>query len=266
MNIEAISGYVYCAMDEQRGVCKIGMSTSETNRVKSLATGYPGKLISEVVKVKDRREAENYLHRLFHDRRVQGEWFEGVAFKEFFGALHEYQTKKLKQYLNSLEFYKFLYSTPFELANGISEKAQSKLNRLHARVFLFIGYGFNDDQLLRDKYNNALKNLLAENALITIVYPEYNLPKNRLFGRGSYGIEHEWFFPNYNYVTGKQNNCYLENCLSRIDTCYAALFFCVKEHSKITIMKNRCMSRGIKYKVIESKLKTKYKTSKKSKP
>ncbi len=255
---EKLDGYVYCAMDVDRGVCKIGMSESERSRVKSLSTGYPGKLTSEVVKVSDRREAENYLHRRFCERRIQGEWFEGVSFEEFFSALHEYKSKKEKQHLNSIKFFEFLYGTRFECINGVPMKKKDKLSRLHARVFMFVGYGFADHALLVERCEQAFKNLFAENAIITIVYPDFKA-QSLSYVNKLRDIEYEHFFPYYNYGMCSTNNDYLPNCLNRIETCYAALFFCTKEHSKITQMKNRCIARGIKHKIIVSELTTKFK-------
>ncbi len=184
-----------------------------------------------------------------------------ISFKDFFGAIQEYKTRKEKQHLNSKKFYEFLYGTKFECINGIPLKNRDKLSRLHARVFLFMGYGFADQLLMVDKCNNALKNLFEENAIITFVYPEFKTKSLRYINK-SYDIEYEWFFPVYNYDFGLNHEDYMHNCLDRIETCYAALFFCTKEHYKITQMKNRCIARGIKQKVIVSTETTVFKKKK----
>ena len=251
-------GYVYCAMDAEAGVCKIGMSESETNRTKSLSTGYPGTLVSEVVRVDDRCECENYLHRLFCERRIKGEWFKGVSYQEFFAAIRKYKDEKAKQRFNSIDFYRFLYGTPYEDKNGIPIRIRQRFTETHSRVFVFTGYDYNDADLFMNKCGKSLINLM-KSGVVTLVYPVFkNEAYNGMYSNKNYKIEKEWFFPTYNFEKRTNNQHYVENCINRLGTCCAALFFCTQENKYIKQMVHHCIANNIKYKVIISDKKTKF--------
>lgn len=251
-------GFVYCAMDAEAGICKIGMSESETNRTKSLSTGYPGNLVSEVVRVDDKCECENYLHRLFSERRIKGEWFKSVSYEDFFTAIRKYKDEKIKQRFNSIDFYRFLYSTDYENKNGIPVKIRQRFTEMHSRVFIFTGYEFNDADLFINKCGSALINLMRS-GVVRLVYPIFkNEAYDGMYKNSKYKIEYEHFFATYDYKTRLNKSHYIENCIERLGTCCAAIFFCTKENKYIRQMVHHCMANNIKFKVVISDKKTKF--------
>lgn len=69
------TGWAYAVRDSLSGLVKIGCTTNVPARLRSLRTGAPGdlELIWQAV---GGRALEIHLHKVFHDQRVRGEWFE----------------------------------------------------------------------------------------------------------------------------------------------------------------------------------------------
>jgi hypothetical protein len=69
--------FVYVIGAAQRGPLKIGVAADPEARVVELQTGYPRPLrIHHSVKTGSARLAERYAHRLLHEKRLAGEWFQ----------------------------------------------------------------------------------------------------------------------------------------------------------------------------------------------
>lgn len=62
---------------------KIGVTNDIDKRVKTLQTGNPFPIVVEFVEQKRQAyKIESYLHRMFEQYRVQGEWFKGITVRD----------------------------------------------------------------------------------------------------------------------------------------------------------------------------------------
>jgi hypothetical protein len=68
-------GFVYFIQAEDGGLIKIGWALNPAKRLRDLQIGSPVKL-KILATVEGRRADEAWLHRVFHDSRRHGEWFE----------------------------------------------------------------------------------------------------------------------------------------------------------------------------------------------
>lgn len=73
------SGFVYFIQQGEKNIFKIGITQhSPLKRLSQLQTGSSEKLsLIGFLHVLDMKYAEKYVHRLFWERRLEGEWFEG---------------------------------------------------------------------------------------------------------------------------------------------------------------------------------------------
>lgn len=73
----SIPGYVYLALAEGTNRYKIGVSENPSNRIKQLNEQLAFKITQiHQIAAKDMVESERWLHQLFANRRIHGEWFE----------------------------------------------------------------------------------------------------------------------------------------------------------------------------------------------
>lgn len=70
-------GFVYLMHAGGTKLYKIGQSADQNRRLLKLNYDYPmGISLIHVIPVTNMKESESYLHRVFRDKRVKGEWFE----------------------------------------------------------------------------------------------------------------------------------------------------------------------------------------------
>ena len=78
----AVSNSLYVISDESQRV-KIGVTGDVWKRLRTLQTGHPEKLIVLYVEEIDNPTIiERYLHRHFHEKRLNGEWFKDLSVKD----------------------------------------------------------------------------------------------------------------------------------------------------------------------------------------
>lgn len=73
------SGFLYCIQQGDKNIFKVGITQhSPLKRLRQLQTGNSEKLyLTGYLHVLDMSYAEKYVHRLFSETRLEGEWFEG---------------------------------------------------------------------------------------------------------------------------------------------------------------------------------------------
>jgi hypothetical protein len=75
----AVSDKLYVISDESNRL-KIGVTCDVVSRLKTLQTGNPEKLtVLYDEEIKNPTKIERYLHRHFHEYRLNGEWFSNVS-------------------------------------------------------------------------------------------------------------------------------------------------------------------------------------------
>lgn len=78
--------YILKVTEEEKDIFKIGITNKIEKRLKNIRTGNHRKVellfteeISEGIKIRD---LENWLHSVFGDTRLEGEWFSDLSEKE----------------------------------------------------------------------------------------------------------------------------------------------------------------------------------------
>ncbi len=85
---------VSCGPDNDKKY-KVGVTSDINQRLKSLQTGNPEKIILEYIDVRiEPTKAERYLHRTLHKYRQQGEWFKGLTLNQIRAELLMYHDQK----------------------------------------------------------------------------------------------------------------------------------------------------------------------------
>lgn len=75
--MQSLEGSVYCLYDEKNGICRIGKTASSTfnNRMASQQAYYPFPLKVIRYYFKNKTFAETHLHRVFRDKKLNGDWY-----------------------------------------------------------------------------------------------------------------------------------------------------------------------------------------------
>lgn len=251
-----LSGYVYCIMDFNNSICKIGMSANEKKRVASIRSAYPHKTEFKIIKVQDRCEAERYMHKRFHNRRVHGEWFKGVSFDEYEEALNEYILKKNNAHFDSIDFTKFLCNTEYHEIKGLSSTEERNLKIKQVPIFIYTHKYFADKHLLRAKIDFIFQNMFGNTVLQVICPDSCNnkfIADYSFYSRSKLEMNIKTFFASYDAIKMTNTASIMDSCLKAIDQSYGAIFF-LKETVSFTTNKmiEYAKSRGIKVKVIRS--------------
>lgn len=71
----AVGGFVYCIKHHERNAVKIGFSKDPWKRLRQLQTG-SSDMFTLFDKLPGDRALERAFHKVFEDRRLQGEWFD----------------------------------------------------------------------------------------------------------------------------------------------------------------------------------------------
>lgn len=78
--------YILSSFDGVKTNIKIGITNNIEKRLKSIRTGNPNKVelehIEEIPNHINIRDFENWLHSIFGNNRMEGEWFSNLTVKE----------------------------------------------------------------------------------------------------------------------------------------------------------------------------------------
>lgn len=68
---------------EANGLWKIGVTNNMEKRLKQLQTGNPYEInVMLLEERKNPQKAEKYLHRIYHEKRLKGEWFSDLSIRD----------------------------------------------------------------------------------------------------------------------------------------------------------------------------------------
>lgn len=241
-------GYIYCLMDTKRGVCKIGLTENLKSRIRNLknSNSSPEDLIYEYSEVEDMREAENYLHRFFYKKRIHGEWFKGLSFEDFWREINKYNAFRSKRALNTINFYKTIYSTDYEKEKGIPEKILELMKTPEYNIMIFKDKDFNDTKLMFSKLDTILSKLPSNSKINLTCANNYLKKLFRLYSgnrKTSVCCFTDWYY--------KDEISFTDMCLDQLEGCYGLVIFCKEENWLIKRLSIEANSSGIKVRIIK---------------
>lgn len=135
-------GIVYCLFDEKNGICRIGQSTcNDLSRIKQQASYYPFKLTYVTIEVENTNHCEKYYHRLFANKKLNGDWFEIIT-EDFLSKESEYRTAWDKDWSISEELHRIgqnngrgePLTTTYECAYCYRKIVKEEVAQAHAEV------------------------------------------------------------------------------------------------------------------------------------
>jgi len=243
-------GYVYCLMDTRNSICKIGMTGHKLNRIKSLKSGCssPQDMVHEIIEVDDRVEAENYLHRLFCKKRLHGEWFKEVSFELWRAELLRYIDEKNKGARDSVSFYKFLYSTDYEIDHPIPITKIKQLEIPEYKIMIFLGKDFKSESVFRSKLDKILSNLPSQSKITLTCATKFtkDIVSNYAYGRFP-RISAENFSNQYD----KNAIYFTDMCIDTLRSCYGLVVFCYETNGLIERLIDYSQRNDIKARLIK---------------
>jgi tRNA(Met) C34 N-acetyltransferase TmcA len=154
--MEEKSGYLYMMEEDGRRLVKIGISTSPPQREKQLnSTKMPIKVrLIKQIKTPYFKQAEKNFHRMLHNQRVEGEWFE-LSLQDICSFM----------LLTSADIERFC--TKHTNARSITELIAGGISNYMESSKPYEDYLTTENQRLLDAYRVEVKNLKEENKKLT---------------------------------------------------------------------------------------------------
>ena len=246
-------------MDTRTSICKIGMTGDKLTRIKSLKNGCssPGDMVHEIIEVDDRVEAENYLHRLFHEKRLHGEWFKEVTFDMWREALLEYIDRKKKSPKDNIAFYKFLYSTCFETIHPIPIRILDEIKVREYQIMVFLGKDSRVGSVFQEKMDNILSRIyIPGRTRIILSCPTSHavqvLVSYQRYSRMDIRVR------NFGDLYERGEIKFTDMCVDYLSYCYGLVVFCHEENWVISKLAEYSKANDVKYRKVKTEAKSEH--------